>query len=126
MADHAREMLTLAGHDLRALRGMDDSAVFADQIFGFHAQQAIEKTLKAWIASLGIEYPLVHNIARLLAILEENGCEVGAFWDLTEFTAYAVAFRYELEHSDDAPLDRIRTRDRVAELHEHVAGLLGI
>jgi len=30
---------------------------FADEIFGFHAQQAVEKGLKAWICLHGIEYP---------------------------------------------------------------------
>ena len=29
---------------------MGDVIVFADEIFGFHAQQAIEKSLKAWLA----------------------------------------------------------------------------
>lgn len=36
--------------DLRALQGMSDPDVFADEVFGFHAQQAAEKALKAWLA----------------------------------------------------------------------------
>ena len=38
--DHARAMLLLAQKDQRALRGMLDEEVFAEEIFGFHAQQA--------------------------------------------------------------------------------------
>jgi HEPN domain-containing protein len=34
-----------------------DVEVFADEIFGFHVQQAAEKLFKAWIALLGEEYP---------------------------------------------------------------------
>jgi HEPN domain-containing protein len=45
---------------------MTDPGVFADEVFGFHAQQAIEKTLKAWIALLGQEYPFVHDVDALL------------------------------------------------------------
>ena len=42
-SDEARQMLTAATKDWRALAGMTDPNVFADEIFGFHAQQATEK-----------------------------------------------------------------------------------
>jgi hypothetical protein len=56
--DHARSLLEMAKGDLNALRGMTSPALalipelFSDEVFGFHAQQAVEKCLKAWIASL--------------------------------------------------------------------------
>jgi HEPN domain-containing protein len=50
---HARALLAMAEKDLKALQGMGDATTFADEIFGFHAQQSVEKTLKAWIAALG-------------------------------------------------------------------------
>ena len=52
MSDHnqARLRLEAAEKDVSALRGMGDDSVFADEIFGFHVQQAAEKLLKAWIA----------------------------------------------------------------------------
>lgn len=34
----------MADKDLAALAGMSDPTVFADEIFGFHAQQAADKT----------------------------------------------------------------------------------
>jgi hypothetical protein len=37
--DHARMLLSMAGKDLGALRVMADSAVFADEVFGFHARK---------------------------------------------------------------------------------------
>jgi len=46
----ARTLFEAAERDLLALRGMRDSTVFTDEIFGFHAQQAAEKLLKAWLA----------------------------------------------------------------------------
>jgi HEPN domain-containing protein len=45
--DHARLMLNMAGKDLKALQNMLDMNAFANEIFGFHAQQAVEKALKA-------------------------------------------------------------------------------
>jgi hypothetical protein len=44
--DHALLLLELAGKDHKALANMRDEDVFEEEIFGFHAQQAIEKTLK--------------------------------------------------------------------------------
>lgn len=51
-------MLRMAHKDFSALTDMLDNAVFADEIFGFHAQQAVEKALKAWLCAHGIAYPL--------------------------------------------------------------------
>lgn len=51
MADleRARAMLRMAHKDFNALIGMQDNPLFADEIFGFHIQQAVEKALKAWL-----------------------------------------------------------------------------
>ena len=56
--DHARELLEMARGDLNALKGMlqvgdAGTSLFSDEVFGFHAQQAAEKSLKAGIASKG-------------------------------------------------------------------------
>ena len=49
----ARVLLEAAEFDVSALRGMGDAAVFADAVFGFHVQQAAEKSFKAWLALSG-------------------------------------------------------------------------
>ena len=76
--DLARQLLSSAEKDLKAIKAMTDPGVFADEVFGFHAQQAIEKTLKAWIALLGQEYPFVHDVDALLNKLDKLGCDVAA------------------------------------------------
>lgn len=45
--EQARELVGAAERGISALRGMGDAAVFADEIFGFHVQQAAEKLFKA-------------------------------------------------------------------------------
>ena len=45
--EHARKMLVMARKDLKAIEGMEDAETFSDEIFGFHAQQTVEKALKA-------------------------------------------------------------------------------
>ena len=75
----AQAMLRMAHRDLSALKGMQNAEVFADEIFGFHVQQAVEKSLKAWLCAIGITYPFTHQISRLLVLLRDAGSEVDAF-----------------------------------------------
>ena len=42
-------MLAAAKSDLKAVEHMSDPDGFDDRIFGFNAQQAVEKALKAWL-----------------------------------------------------------------------------
>lgn len=122
--DEARAMLSMAEKSLRALKGMDDATVFDDEIFGFHVQQTIAKSLKAWIIAIGVEFPFIHNLARLLAILEENGCDVESFGDLVEYTAYAVTFRYDAAGMTDDPIDRSDASEKAQRLYDHVRKII--
>jgi HEPN domain-containing protein len=123
--EHARQMILLAQRDLRALRGMLDADTFADEIFGFHAQQAVEKTLKAWLSLLGIEYPRIHDLEELLELLEEHAKPVSEpFHRLVNLTDFAVQFRYEIFDAVTGQLDRPEVIRQVTELLEHVERLL--
>ena len=103
----AQAFMLVARRDMTALTGMLDKAVFAEEIFGFHAQQAIEKSLKAWLCAQGQTYPFTHDLNRLLVILQASGADVAALWWADEFTIYAQQARYEDGYLDsDAPLDR--------------------
>ena len=116
----ARVLLASAERDISALRGMADAAVFADEIFGFHAQQAAEKLLKAWLALLGETYPTTHDLARLLTMLRESGVEATRFNELVEYTPFAVQFRYAPGDLSARPLDRDTAIERVEALLKEV------
>ena len=122
--DHAGELLSMAGKDLKALRGMTDTDTFAEEVFGFHAQQTVEKALKAWVAALGEEYPLTHSIATLLSKLDDLGRDVAGLWDLTKYNAFAVQLRYEVVDVDEPPLDRQTTIASVQALFDRVRAVL--
>jgi HEPN domain-containing protein len=75
---------------------------------GFHAQQAVEKALKAVLTSMGIEFPRTHNLAMLVALLRQHAIDVPTeaeqYFLLTPF---GVAFRYDdFQEEDGAALDR--------------------
>lgn len=85
---------------------MKDAKIFADEIFGFHVQQAAEKLFKAWIALLGETYPPTHDLARLVEIVKAKEAAVTEFNDLVEYTSFAVQFRYGPSDYGTSPLDR--------------------
>ncbi len=118
----AAKLLTLAGRDLRAAEVLCGQPEVGDGIIGFHAQQAAEKILKAWLTFLGIAYPRTHDLSLLLYRLEETGAEVANLWELLDLNPFAVQFRYEI--LDDEPLDHGVTLERVTALFNRVEVLL--
>ena len=121
--DFARALFEMAKKDVQALHGMTDATVFADEIFGFHAQQAVEKCLKAWIAALDTEFPLTHDISLLLSVLADKNAPVADFWDLVEFTAFAVQFRYTA-FDQITPLNRTDILQKVDNLFFYVQSII--
>lgn len=119
----ARELLNAARSDLKALNHMLDPDAFDDRIFGFHAQQAVEKALKAWLNCLGGVHPFTHDLSLLLHTLGEQGASIGVYEGLLDLTGYAVRFRYEALPVGEEPLDRGSVIAEVRDLVDHVAKL---
>ena len=116
----ARELVEAAGRDLKALRGMSDPNIFADEIYGLHTQQAAEKLLKAWLALLGEVYPLTHNLELLLSILRERGVATEGHHPLVEYTPFAGRIRYEAGDPRGLSLHRGVALRRIEALYERV------
>ncbi len=122
----AASMLDMARRDHDALAATADLPQVADSIYGFHAQQAVEKALKAWLTVRGLQYPLTHDLPRLLSLLRQCGADVDAFQELDRFTPYAVQARYEAGDPDEEEaLDRRAIVVEVEALLTRVARLLG-
>ena len=121
---HAVGLLQKARDDLRALQGMLETKTFTDEIFGFHAQQAIEKALKAWIDSIGLEYPITHDINGLLRVLGKSGMIVHEHKFLTSFNPYAIQFRYVTSEGKMPAIDRKKAIDGITKLLERIAKAL--
>lgn len=122
--DHARMMLSMARKDLTALQNMLDMNAFANEIFGFHAQQAVEKALKAWLSLVDVDYPRIHDLEELLALLERHRETVPErFYALIDLTDFAVQFRYASFEDLDNQLDRAEMIHQVTGLVEYVEKL---
>ncbi|MBF0338924.1 MAG: HEPN domain-containing protein [Nitrospirae bacterium] len=118
--EEARLTLTMAGKDLRALHVMVDSESVDDEIFGFHAQQAVEKSLKAWITALGEEYAYKHALQPLLVKLQSINCDVADLWEFVDLNTFAVQYRYEAYVYPNAPLDRQEIINKIQLLYNRV------
>ncbi|HEY5196593.1 MAG TPA: HEPN domain-containing protein, partial [Solirubrobacteraceae bacterium] len=93
--DLARELIGLAEDDRAAAAALLDVVGVSDAIGAFHAQQAVEKSLKAVLASRGVDFPFTHNLAALFQLCEDGGVEVPAeLEEADRLTPYAVAARY--------------------------------
>jgi len=123
--EQARNLLSIASRDYRALCGMEDPEVFSSEIFGFHVQQAVEKALKAWLCILGVPFPRTHDLDELGALLEEAGQKIPKFLQtLLEFTDFAVAFRYDAFPDLEGDIDRDTCIHQVGLLLQHVQQIL--
>lgn len=122
--DHARMMLRNASRDLRAAREMQDPTRFDPETFGFHVQQSIEKSLKAWLSFLGLSYPRSHDISTLKAALMDNGCDLSAYPNIEDLTVFAIQYRYEAYEDDEDDLDRESLAHLAEDLYDRVADLL--
>ncbi len=61
----------------------------------FDAQQAAEKALKAVMILRGIDFPYIHDLARLMSILESRGEHIpDGIRSAPRLTVYAVQGRY--------------------------------
>jgi HEPN domain-containing protein len=115
----ARLMLKMARKDLNALGGMMDADTFAEEVFGFHAQQALEKALKSWLCVLTEEVPRTHDLEQIFGLLGEAGANVpSAFKELMDLTDFAVIFRYG-DIDLDAHIDRGTLFMQVTEVVDH-------
>jgi len=113
-------MLKIAYRDFRALQAMGDSEEFADAIVGFHAQQAVEKALKAWLFLLDQSFPLTHDLKLLFQLVEKHGHDLSRHNNLLSLTLFAVTIRYDADDTTKEDLDRFEMTARVHELLERV------
>jgi hypothetical protein len=63
---------------------------------GFHAQQAVEKALKAVLSDRGLEYPRTHDLLLLMELLEKARVQGPPdASDLDSLSVYGAPLRYE-------------------------------
>ena len=91
--DDPREWLNRARSNLALARSRAPGAYLEDLCF--EAQQAAEKATKSILIARGIDFPYVHDLTRLLSLLEEAGEDIPeTVLKAGELTPYALLTRY--------------------------------
>lgn len=102
--DAADLFLRKAASDLAAAQTLGADQEQDDDVVGFHAHQAVEKSLKAVVVVRALEIPLSHDIGLLVRLLDPAGEELPA--EIAEadwLNPWAVTMRYD---EPDIGLDR--------------------
>jgi len=91
--ENPREWLNRARSDLLLSKTKKEGIYLEDLCF--HAQQAVEKAIKALLIKKGVEFPYVHDIAELLTLLEKTGQKLPkTIREGEKLTRFAVFTRY--------------------------------
>jgi HEPN domain-containing protein len=122
--DAPRELLTLAEKDAKAAWILARAADPQMDAAGFHLQQMVEKSLKAWMALKHIDYPKTHDLSLLLRLLEDAGEDIEPFWPLMGLNPFTVQFRYEVAGEDFPDFEKYARLAR--QLLTYVQSLLAI
>lgn len=91
----AAEWLVHAQSDLSLARGGRDRRDVLPEQICFHAQQAVEKALKAVLLDRHVDFPLTHDLEEILEIVEQ--CDIAIPAEIGQvglLTPYAVEARY--------------------------------
>jgi HEPN domain-containing protein len=94
--DLAARFARKARSDEIALEKLADDPDVPDDLIGFHAQQALEKLLKAALAQAGVAPPRIHDLAELLTLLGDMGLAPPvSTGEARALVPWAVEFRYD-------------------------------
>jgi len=94
------EWMRRARSDL-ALANLIEVEEISPEILAFHAQQAVEKALKALLVQRQVDFPRTHNIGMLFILCAESGYEVEDYLrEADKLSDYAVAARYPGEMTE--------------------------
>jgi HEPN domain-containing protein len=103
--EHALMLLKKGKDDAYLLSRCIEDPMMPAWTLGFHAQQAVEKALKAVLADYGVEYPRTHSLALLLDLIQKQDATLppDAF-DLPRLTPFGVLLRYDEEPDESEQL----------------------
>jgi HEPN domain-containing protein len=93
--DLVQSWLRKAESDLSAIRLCVKANTALDTAC-FHAQQAVEKYLKAYLTAVEAEFPFIHNLEQLVDVCMEKDASFVQINPLAQsLTPYAVELRYD-------------------------------
>lgn len=129
-----KERLQATYRHMRAFNRLVDFDDSDQEMYGFHAQQAVENAIKAWLSAAGLEYRAVHDLREVAGQILGDPAEADTLAaaqlrlliDYTSFpnagyaggpdnwlTLYAVNYRYSATAFRMNDVDRARFREEI-------------
>ena len=106
------EWITKAGNDLKnATHTLTLGMECPTDTVCFHAQQCIEKSIKAYLTSRSIDFPKTHDLGLLISLMPKNVQPTLTVPEQLKLTVYATAVRYP---GDSEPISLTEARRAVA------------
>jgi len=116
--EQALVLMDKARQDEGLVREVLHAEHIADELIGFHCQQAIEKLLKAALTAWGVRYRRTHDLRELMDVLTDTGHPLPDSLESADaFTPYAIVHRYEAI-APPVTLDRAGALDMVRRVRE--------
>jgi HEPN domain-containing protein len=86
----------------------------------FHAQQAAEKYIKAYLTAYEVDFPFIHNLEKLVELCAQHDSSFRSIGTLAQsLTPYAVQLRYDLEFWPSADVAQ-QALDAVMKIRDFV------
>lgn len=118
--DFVQQWLGKAEQDLEAGRVLLGSGLEHYENVGFHAQQAAEKFVKAFLVRHQVEFPKTHDLARLRGLVAQVDPDLASrLAPADTLTPYGVEFRYPSDLgmvSQDQGKEALRLAEQVQSL----------
>ena len=95
--DLAQRYLLMADRDIKTMILLANITDSDDEAIGFHAQQAVEKCLKAVLSLHQIPFRKTHDLGELIDLMSDAGKPIPPEASELDFlNPFAVTFRYDL------------------------------
>lgn len=118
-----REWIEKAEDDLKAAQLILKAGEGLTGTTAFHAQQCVEKYLKAYLTLRNLAFPKTHDLEKLISLLPAHARPIVSVAEQARLTEYAVAPRYP----GWAEVSQVEARRAVAlarRVRKHVRSLL--
>ena len=124
--DYLRSWLLLANEDIAVIESLSESGLeFYARTICFHAQQAIEKFLKAFLVFHNKDFPKTHDLEFLLQECQKID-KSGFDFDFGSLTDFGVSVRYPDDFITPDKEDTILYRDIAREVKKAIESRIKI
>lgn len=118
----AKLLLAKAKDDEILLEEIITNERIREEIVGFHAQQAAEKLLKAFLMAQSIPYRRTHDLRELIDLIRDHGIKFPELlMGIRTLSPFAVEFRYDyIPMEEELPFNRQKALEMVRQLRKWV------